>query len=58
LFTWDGKYIYKGNNTYTSNILYSYDGKHVYKGKSSYTSDILYSTDGIIPVPILLTVIM
>ena len=39
-------HIYRGNSTYTSNILYTFDGKHVYKGNSTYTSNILYTFDG------------
>ena len=50
-------YLYKGNSSYSSDILYSFDGKHVYRGRSSYSSDILYNMDGPIPLPILMMLI-
>lgn len=47
-------YLYKGNSSYSSDILYSFDGKALYKGRSTYSSDILFSFDGLLPVPVLL----
>ena len=38
--------FYKGNSSYSSDILYTWDGKSLYKGNSSYSSDILYTFDG------------
>lgn len=38
--------FYKGNSTYSSDILYSFDGKYIYNGRSTYSSDILYTYDG------------
>ena len=32
--------FYKGNSTYSSDILYSFDGKYIYNGRSTYSSDI------------------
>lgn len=37
---------FKGNSTYTSDILYTWDGKYLYKGNSTYSSDILLTWDG------------
>ncbi len=34
-------HIYRGNSTYTSDILYTWDGRYLYRGNSTYTSDIL-----------------
>jgi len=48
---------FKGNSTYSSDILYTWDGKKVYKGKSTYTSDILSTIDGGIPIPVLMTIL-
>ena len=36
-------YIYRGNSTYSSDILYTYDGRYLYRGRSTYSSDILYT---------------
>lgn len=36
-------YIYRGNSTYSSDILYTYDGLYLYRGRSTYSSDILYT---------------
>lgn len=38
--------IYRGNSTYSSDILYSCDGRYLYKGNSGYSSDILFTFDG------------
>ena len=38
--------IYRGNSTYSSDILYSWDGRYLYRGNSSYTSDIIATWDG------------
>ena len=45
-------HLFKGNSSYSSDILYTFDGKHVYRGRSSYSSDILYTFDGSLPLPI------
>lgn len=37
--------IYRGNSTYSSNVLYTWDGRHLYRGRSTYSSDILYTID-------------
>ena len=50
-------YFYKGNSTYSGNILYTWDGKHLYKGNSTYSGNILSTMDGMIPVPILLMIL-
>ena len=39
-------HIYRGNSTYTSNIIATWDGRHLYRGNSTYTSDILLTWDG------------
>ena len=39
-------HFYKGNSSYSSDILYTWDGKYIYRGKSTYSSDILYTYDG------------
>ena len=46
LYTYDGKHVYRGRYTNTSDILYTWDGKHVYKGRYDNTSDIVYTFDG------------
>ena len=46
LNTWADGHVYKGSQTYSSNILYTWDGKHLYKGSQSYSSNILYTWDG------------
>ncbi len=38
--------FYKGNSSYSSDVLYTFDGKSLYTGRSTYTSDILYTWDG------------
>lgn len=38
--------FYKGNSSYSSDVLYTFDGKSIYKGRSTYSSDILYTFDG------------
>ena len=38
--------LYKGNSTYSSDILYTYDGKHLYAGSSTYSGDTLFTCDG------------
>ncbi len=38
-------HVFKGNSTFTSNILYTWDGKYLYKGNSTFTSNILYTWD-------------
>ena len=37
--------IYRGNSTYSSNVLYTWDGEHLYRGNSTYSSNILYTWD-------------
>lgn len=39
-------HFYKGNSSYSSDILYTWDGKSLYRGNSTYSSDILYTFDG------------
>lgn len=39
-------HIYRGNSTYTSDILYTWDGRYLYRGNSTYSSDILCTYDG------------
>ncbi len=39
-------HLYRGNSSYSSDILYTWDGKSLYRGNSSYSSDILYTFDG------------
>jgi hypothetical protein len=50
LYTFDGKHLYKGSNTYSSDILYTFDGKHLYKGSNTYSSDIVRTVDGSLPL--------
>ena len=38
--------LYRGNSTYSSDIVLTFDGKYVYSGKSSYSSDIILTFDG------------
>ena len=38
--------MYRGNSTYSGNILYTFDGKHLYKGNSTYSGNIIYTFDG------------
>lgn len=38
--------VYRGNSTYSSDVLYTWDGKHLYRGNSTYSSDILFTWDG------------
>lgn len=45
--------LYRGNSTYSSNILYTFKGKHLYQGDSTYSSNILYTYDGPIPIAVL-----
>jgi hypothetical protein len=54
MYTWDGKHIYKGRYTNTSDILYTFDGRHLYRGRYTNTSDILMSFDGMVPVVVFL----
>ena len=54
LYTWDGKYLYKGRFTNTSDILYTFDGKHLYRGRFTNTSDILLTFGAPVPVIIML----
>jgi hypothetical protein len=46
LYTFDGKQIYKGRSTSSSDVLYTFDGKHFYKGRSTSSSDVLLTIDG------------
>ena len=46
IFTIAQSRIYKGNSTYSGNILYTFDGKYLYKGNSTYSGNILYTFDG------------
>ena len=46
IFTMAQSRIYKGNSTYSGNILYTYDGEHLYNGNSTYSGNILYTFDG------------
>ena len=39
-------HIYRGNSTYTSDIIATWDGKHLLEGRSTYSSDILYTISG------------
>ena len=39
-------HIYRGNSTYTSDIIATWDGRYLYKGNSTYNSDILLTYDG------------
>lgn len=34
-------HLYRGNSTYTSDILYTWDGRRLYHGNSTYTSNVL-----------------
>ena len=38
--------LYRGNSTYSSDILCTYDGKYLYNGNSTYSSDIVLTYDG------------
>ena len=38
--------FYKGNSSYSSDILYTWDGKSLYKGNSLYSSDIILNISG------------
>lgn len=49
--------FYKGNSTYSSDIIMNINGNRVYRGHSSYSSDILYNMDGPIPLPILMMIL-
>ena len=55
--SWDGKSLYKGNSSYSSDIILNISGNRVYRGRSSYSSDILYNMDAPIPVPILMMIL-
>ena len=46
--------FYKGNSSYSSDILFTVSKGHIYRGKSTYSSDILYSFDGMLPLPVLM----
>ena len=39
-------HIYKGNSSYSSDILYTWDGRYLYRGNSTYSSDIVFTWDG------------
>ena len=39
-------HIYRGNSTYTSNIIATWDGKYIYEGRSTYISDIMNTVTG------------
>ena len=39
-------HLYRGNSTYTSDIIATWDGRYLYKGNSTYSSDILLTYDG------------
>ena len=49
--------IYRGNSTYSSDILYTFDKKYAYKGRSTYSSDILCTVDGPIPAAVMMIVL-
>ena len=49
--------FYKGNSSYSSDIILNISGNRVYRGRSSYNSDILYNMDGPIPLPILILIL-
>lgn len=38
--------IYKGNSTYSSDVILTFDGKYIYNGKSTYSSDAIATFDG------------
>ena len=42
----NGRHLYRGRFTNTSDIIYTWDGRYVYKGRFTNTSDILYTYDG------------
>ena len=50
-------HIYKGRNTYSSDILYTWDGKHLYQGRNTYSSDIVLTVDGAVPAWLLVVVV-
>ena len=50
-------YIFKGNSTSWSKIIYTFDGDRLYSGNSTSWSNILYTFDGHIPFPLLMMVI-
>jgi hypothetical protein len=52
----DGKYVYKGRSSYSSDIIMTYDGKYLYKGRSNYSSDIIATTEGHLPIALILAV--
>jgi hypothetical protein len=39
-------HLYRGNSSYTSDILYTWDGKCIYQGNSTYVGNILCTWDG------------
>ena len=39
-------HLYRGNSTYTSDIIATWDGRYLYRGNSTYSSDILLTYDG------------
>ena len=41
--TWDLRYVYRGNSTYSSDIVCTWDGRYLYRGRSTYSSDIVYT---------------
>ena len=49
--------LFRGNSTYSSNILYTFDGRHLYRGRSTYSSDILCTFSGAIPVAVLIYIL-
>ena len=37
------RYVYRGNSTYSSDIVCTWDGRYLYRGRSTYSSDIVYT---------------
>ena len=46
LYTFDGKFIYKGRFANTNNIIYTFDGKNVYSGKHENIDNLIIYIDG------------
>lgn len=50
--------LYRGNSTYSGNIIFTFDGRHIYRGNSTYSGNILYTLDGAIPIAALVALLL
>ena len=42
--------IYRGNSSYTSDVVMNFRDGNIYRGTSSYTSDVIINWDGLLTV--------